>query len=70
MIPSRLVHAATDGRGIRDVYLNGRLMTNVVYAGIKRGRIRIVIQPIKLDEQKKRILCKTLHGVVEVYFRS
>ena len=32
------IHTAGDGRGAREVYVNGTLMKRVVYADTRRGR--------------------------------
>jgi hypothetical protein len=61
------VHTALDGRPRnRLVFLNGRLIYGVVYADTRRGIVRVVGNPIKVDRWGKRVLTRTLRGVVEV----
>lgn len=60
------IHTAYDGRGPRDVFLNGKLIDRVMYADTRTGIVRVVSNPLKLDRWKKRILTRTLRGTVEV----
>ena len=60
------IHTPHDGRGRRDVFVNGRLVYRVIYADTKRGFVRVLGKLIKLDKYKKRTLWKTLRGDVEV----
>lgn len=60
------IHTAYDGRGSRDVFLNGKLIDRVVYADTRAGIVRVVGNPLNLDRWKKRILTRTLRGTVEV----
>jgi len=64
--PNQYVHTWNDGRGIRDVFLNGKKIEHVLYADEKRGIVRVTIWPIRLDKWRKNVLCKTLRGRVEV----
>ena len=60
------IHTADDGRGPRDVFLNGKFVDLVMYADTRAGIVRVVGNPVKLDKWKKRVLTRTLRGVVEV----
>ena len=60
------IHTTGDGRGPRDVFLNGKLIDRVMYADTSAGFVRVVGNPVKLDKWKKRVLTRTLRGVVEV----
>jgi hypothetical protein len=60
------IHTSDDGRGRRDVFLNGKLIERVTYADTRRGIVRVVGNPIKLDKWKKRVLWQTLRGAVVV----
>lgn len=60
------IHTAGDGRGPRDVFLNGKLIDRVMYADTRAGLVRVTGNPVKLDKFKKRILTRTLRGAVEV----
>lgn len=69
MKPNRHVHTGGDGRGARDVFLDGTLINDVMYADTKRGIVRITTRPIRLDRFGKRVITKTLRGTVEVKFK-
>lgn len=60
------IHTPTDGRKPRNVYLNGVLIKRVVYADTKRGLVRITDSPVKIHKHGKRIITRTMRGVVEV----
>lgn len=65
-----IVHTAGDGRGPRDVFLNGNLMKDVVYADIRKGKIRVIVRDangsIRLHKFRKRVLTRTMRGEVVV----
>lgn len=64
------IHTPDDGRGPRDVYLDGKPVRRVVYANTKKGKVRVYAEPIKLDKYRKRILTRTKRGRVEVVPQS
>lgn len=64
------IHTPSDGRGPRDVYLNGKLIQRVVYANTKKGKVRVCDEPLKLDKYRKRVIERTKHGRVEVVPQS
>ena len=66
MIVSPEIHPPSDGRGARNVYVNGSVIANVVLADERRGRVVYYPTPIRLDKHRKRILTKTLRGEVVV----
>ena len=66
MKANKYVHTYGDGRGARDVFLNGKKIEHVVYADEKRGIVRVTDYPIRLDKWRKKALWKTLRGRVEV----
>lgn len=66
-------HYAGDGRGARDVYLNGELVRRVIFADTKRGFVRVY----RLDENRNFMYYRNstpkvqkLRGKVVVRFRS
>ena len=61
------IHTGGDGRGQRDVFLDGRLIDQVVYADTKRGIVRVTDSPPRLDKWGKRILTRTMKGRVAVF---
>jgi|JI8StandDraft_1071087.scaffolds.fasta_scaffold23802_10 hypothetical protein len=59
------IHTPLDGRGRRNIWLNGKLMSGVIYADTEKGIIKIRDDnaPVStLHEPATR----ELHGVVEV----
>ncbi len=67
MRANKYVHTPYDGRGKnRDVLLNGNKIDRVIYADEKRGIVRVVSNPIRIDKWHKRVLWRTLRGRVEV----
>ena len=67
MRANQYVHTPYDGRGTnRDVLLNGKKIDRVIYADEKRGIVRVVSNPIRIDKWHKRVLWRTLRGRVEV----
>jgi hypothetical protein len=60
------IHEAGNGRGQRDVYLNGRPVRSVTYADERRGIVRLTHQPIRIDKYGKRVLTYTIRGRVSV----
>ena len=52
--------------GPSDVFLNGNRIERVIYADTKRGFVRVIGNPAKIDKYGKRVLWKTQHGAVEV----
>lgn len=62
------IHIAGDGRGPREVLLNGKPLANVVYADTRNGVVRHHDQPPKVHKHKKRLIERTRRGLVEVRF--
>lgn len=64
------IHTGSDGRGARDVFLNGRLVKDALYANTRKGIVRVVVRDssgnIRMDKYRKRVLTRTLHGKVVV----
>ena len=67
MRANKYVHTPYDGRGTnRDVLLNGNKIDRVIYADEKRGIVRVLRSPIRLDKWRKLVLWRTFRGRVEV----
>lgn len=64
------IHMVGDGRGQRDVYLNGKRLKNVIYANTRTGKVRLHDDPPKVHKYGKRLIVRTLRGVVEVAART
>lgn len=60
------IHTPRDGRGRRDIFVNGKKIECVFYADVKRGIVRFYRQPFKLDKYRKRALSNTVRGKVMV----
>ena len=63
---NKYIHTPEDGRGLRDVFVNGKLIDNVVYADTRRNFVRITKTPFKTDRYRKRILLKTIRGKIDI----
>ncbi|QLQ28518.1 MAG: hypothetical protein HZT39_09835 [Pseudoxanthomonas sp.] len=59
-------HSANDGRGRRAVYLNGELIDRVVYADERRGIVKVIDSPIRLNRRRDGIITHVRRGRVEV----
>lgn len=60
------IHTPGDGRGRRDVFVDGRLVDGVFYADTRRGVVDYYPRPLKLHKHGKRAISRRLHGRVEV----
>ena len=60
------IHTPNDGRGQRDVFVDGKLVERAFFADTRRGIVRAYKYPLRLDKWRKRVLAETLHGVVDV----
>lgn len=65
------IHTPDDGRGIRDVYLDGQLLHRVAFADTRHGIVRVYDDPVRVDPLRRdRLACTRLRGVVRVVARS
>lgn len=60
------IHTPDDGRGPREVYVDGKKLDKVFYADTRRGIACYYPQPYKTDRWRKRILSRQVRGRVEV----
>ena len=60
------IHTPEDGRGPREVFVDGKLVYRVFFADTRRGIVRAYLYPLRLDKWRKRVLSKTMRGFVEV----
>lgn len=60
------IHVRGDGRGPRQVYLNGKPIMQVVFADTRKGVVRFHDRPAKVHKHGKRFIERTRHGLVEV----
>lgn len=64
------IHTPHDGRGLRDVYLNGVKLKRVVYADTKRGIVRMHHDPIKVCRRREVARTYKRRGIVKVVLRG
>lgn len=60
------IHYPGDGRGMRKVFVNGKLIDQVFYADTKKGIVDHYPQPLKVHKHRKRMISRRLRGCVEV----
>lgn len=60
------IHTPGDGRGPREVFVNSKIVKGVIFADERRGIVRAIYQPIRLDKYKKRLLSYVIRGEVRV----
>lgn len=60
------IHHPEDGRGNRDVFVDGRHIRGAVYVDTRRGLVRAFDIPPRLHKHRKRVITRTLRGLVEV----
>lgn len=59
------IHTPNDGRGKREVYLDGIKVMNVVYADTLKGIVRVTVKPLRLKPNGEP-LQRTYRGKVVV----
>ena len=59
------IHTRDDGRGARNVYVDGKLMSRVTYADTRRGLVRYVKFPPRVNK-REQLIEHTRRGKVEV----
>ena len=61
------IHTAGDGRGYRNVFVNGNLIPNVEYADTKKGVVYFAPNGIQLmRKNREKIYTRKLNGIVTV----
>lgn len=63
------IHTADDGRGMRDVYVNGNKIDGVTYADTKLGFVIYAPKPFRVEKGKDYVYTRRLEGNVEVVER-
>lgn len=64
------IHRPGDGRGLRDVYLDGKLVQKVFFADTQRGIVDAYRYPLRLNKHRKQALSYRRRGNVRVQFRN
>jgi hypothetical protein len=60
------IHRTDDGRGLRDVFVNGVMVDRAVYADTKKGIVFFVPFPVRIKKNSDEIYTRRLRGKVEV----
>lgn len=63
---SEHIHTACDGRGARDVFVNGNKVELAVYADTKKGIVRFHPRPARVAKNGQELYTRELRGKVEV----
>ena len=64
------IHTPDDGRGGRDVYLDGTMIERVVYADTRRGFVRMHHEPMRVSRRRDCVITKEAYGEVKVVQRG
>lgn len=63
------IHTLEDGRGLRDVFVDGVKIPRATYADEKKGKVVLIVDPIKIHKHGNRVITKTVYGKVSVEFK-
>lgn len=63
---SEHIHTIDDGRGARDVFVNGNKVELAVYADTKKGIVRFRPHPARVAKNGQEFYTRGLRGKVEV----
>ncbi len=63
------IHYVGDGRGRRDVFVNGHQINHVVYANERKGIVEFAPHPLRA-KRNGDVYTRKLRGVVTVEFRQ
>lgn len=61
-----MFHSALDGKGRRDVYVNGRSIKYVNWANEEQGLVCFTPMPLQVNKRTRKIYTRLLRGKVEV----
>jgi hypothetical protein len=64
------IHTPDDGRGIRDVFVNGIKVDGVCWADTMRGMVVYYPEPVRVKKNSDRVYSRKLRGHVEVVARQ
>lgn len=65
---SEHIHTRSDGRGARDVFVNGNKIKYAIRADTKKGLVIFVPQPLRANRSGTEIYTRALRGEVKVVF--
>lgn len=60
------IHTPDDGRGRRDVFVDGVLVEGVFYADCREGFVNAYIEPLAPNRRRTGVKWRTIWGKVEV----
>lgn len=60
------IHTPRDGRGFRDVYVNGGLVKKAFYADTRKGVVRHYLTPLRLNKSRDCAATRTKRGKVTI----
>lgn len=63
------IHTPLDGRGMRDVFVNGNRIDAVVWADTRAGVVWFAPEPVRVTRHDD-VYCRRLRGRVEVVFHG
>lgn len=61
-----MFHSALDGKGDRDIFVNGNRIKRVLWVNTKQGIVCFAPHPIRTNKRKGEIYTRLLRGNVEV----
>lgn len=64
------IHTPDDGRGVRDVFVNGNKVYSACWADTRAGVVWFYPEPIRIVKGKDFAYARRLRGVVEVRARG
>ena len=60
------IHIPSDGRGLRDVFVNGNKIDGVVFADTKKCVAVFMPKPYRVKKNSDVVYTRKLHGIVTV----
>ncbi|NHB57023.1 hypothetical protein G9F32_03115 [Acinetobacter sp. 194] len=61
-----MFHSALDGKGCRDVFVNGYSIKHVKWANEEQGLVCFIPMPLQINKRKGEVYSRLLRGKVEV----
>ena len=62
------IHVPDDGRGLREVFVNGKRYDRVFYADTKKGYADFYLYPYQIDRKWQELKSDRVFGKVEVRY--
>ena len=69
-IPQAHIHTPDDGRGLREVFVDGMKTLQVFYADTLEGVVDVYLEPHELCEESGECKSKRIYGKVKVVFEG